>query len=295
MQKALAVNNPTDGWATTRVAPTGVDNGLDARAGVVPTQTARPVGAGLVPARPPMSAHTENGVETGGDIRTGSATRSRRSLRMKGYDYAQNGAYFLTICIQDRACLLGEIGTDGDMQLNDAGQMVVAQWEAMGDRFEAVELDTFVIMPNHMHAIIFIRNPDPPPVGAGLVPARPCTPAAGGRATTRVAPTVAENESSWKPTDNDNGGAVGAGLVPAQMPPTLGDVVGAFKSLTTVEYTRGVKESGWPTFRGRLWQRNYYEHVVRNEQSLARIRRYIHDNPARWAFDRENPFVVRKS
>lgn len=75
--------------------------------------------------------------------------------------------------------------------------------------------------------------------------------------------------------------------------PTLGDVVGAFKSVTTVAYTRGVKAAGWPGFRSRLWQRNYYEHIIRNDESLRRIRHYIQDNPARWVFDRENPQAVR--
>jgi len=69
----------------------------------------------------------------------------------------------------------------------------------------------------------------------------------------------------------------------------LGDVVGAFKSTATVEYIRGVKAKGWPEFQRRLWQRNYYEHVIRDEKALNRIRRYIDENPARWAFDDENP------
>ena len=74
--------------------------------------------------------------------------------------------------------------------------------------------------------------------------------------------------------------------------PTLGDVVGAFKSRATVEYTRGVKTQGWSAFRRRLWQRNFYEHIIRNEVSLNRIRQYTLDNPSRWAFDRENPLAV---
>ncbi|MGE0683554.1 MAG: transposase [Candidatus Binatia bacterium] len=69
----------------------------------------------------------------------------------------------------------------------------------------------------------------------------------------------------------------------------LGDVVGAFKSLTTDAYIHGVKTSGWPSFQGRLWQRNYYEHIIRNEAALEQIRQYIADNPVRWAFDSENP------
>ncbi len=97
---------------------------------------------------------------------------------------------------------------------------------------------------------------------------------------------------------------VGAGLVPAQhngattkrattrVAPTLGDIVGAYKSLTTVQYVQGVKTYGWPPFAGRLWQRNYYEHIIRNDESLQRIRQYIVDNPARWPVDRENPLAT---
>jgi hypothetical protein len=74
--------------------------------------------------------------------------------------------------------------------------------------------------------------------------------------------------------------------------PTVGNVVRAYKSLVTVEYTQGVKTKGWPAFHRRLWQRNFYEHIIRNEASLNHIRQYILDNPAQWAFDRENPLAV---
>jgi REP element-mobilizing transposase RayT len=76
-------------------------------------------------------------------------------------------------------------------------------------------------------------------------------------------------------------------------PARLGDVVGAFKSLATIGYIDGVKTEGWPAARGRLWQRNYYEHVIRDEGALNRIRRYVDDNPARWEFDDENPRKAR--
>lgn len=179
----------------------------------------------------------------------------RRSIRLKGYDYSQPGAYFITITTQDRASLFGEV-VDGEIRLNAAGRMVSDEWNALPDRFPNVELDEFVVMPNHIHGIIVIAAP---PVGAGLVPARV-------RATTNRAPTR------------------GA--------PTVGDVVGAFKSRVTVEYTRDVKTNGWSPSRGRLWQRNYYEHVIRNDESLNRIRQYILDNPLRWPFDRENPAAM---
>jgi len=173
----------------------------------------------------------------------------RRSIRLKGYDYSQAGAYFITLCTQDRACLFGKV-VNGEMRLNDAGRMVLAEWNRLPERFPQVVLDAFVVMPNHVHGILVITDPAPT-VGATVG----ATPTVG--ATTRVAPTV-------------------------------GNIIGAFKSRVTVEYIRGVKTSGWPPFRGRLWQRNYYEHIIRNERALNAIRRYILENPLRWHLDREN-------
>jgi REP element-mobilizing transposase RayT len=184
----------------------------------------------------------------------------RRSIRLKGYDYALAGAYFVTISMQDRGCVFGDV-VAGVVRLNEAGQMVSTEWDALLGRFPGVDLDAFVVMPNHIHGIIVFATRVS--VGAPLVGAQGVAPnrVIDNRATTRVAPT-------------------------------LGDVVGAFKSRVTVEYTRGVKTKGWPTFRRRLWQRNFYEHIIRNEASLNHIRQYILDNPARWAFDRDNPLAI---
>ena len=167
----------------------------------------------------------------------------RRSIRLQGYDYRQEGAYFVTICVQNRSCLFGEIIND-TMQLNEAGSMLARQWQMLPQRFANVRLDVFVVMPNHIHGIIVLTDGimEPP-----------------SEATTRVTPA------------------------------SLGDVVGAYKSLTTVEYVRGVKASRWTPFDGKLWQRNYYEHIIRNESALHDIRHYIIHNPAKWAEDTENP------
>ena len=184
----------------------------------------------------------------------------RRSIRLKGYDYSLAGAYFVTISTQGRECVFGDV-VAGVMRLNEAGRMVSTVWDTLLARFPGVDLDAFVVMPNHIHGIIVFATRVS--VGAPLVGAQDVTPnrTIDNRATTRVAPT-------------------------------LGDVVGAFKSRATVEYTRGVKTKGWPAFRRRLWQRNFYEHIIRNEASLNHIRQYILDNPARWAFDRDNPLAV---
>lgn len=103
----------------------------------------------------------------------------RRSVRLRGYDYSRAGAYFVTICTEDRACLFGDAVTDGDMRLNDSGRMVMAEWDALPTRFSTVELDAFVIMPNHIHGVIVIAATSP------------TDRATDHRATTRVAPTRA--------------------------------------------------------------------------------------------------------
>ncbi len=243
----------------------------------------------------------------------------RRSIRLRGYDYTQAGAYFVTIVTQDRACLFGEV-VDGHMRLNDAGRMVAAEWDALRTRFINIDLDAFVVMPNHIHGVIVITGPigtDGSTVGAPLVGAQFTTgaettgatvgaPLVGAQSTRAIvgAPLVGAQSTT--------GDIVGAPLVGAQsrtraqigattrVAPTIvpmttmrgravGHIVGAFKSFTTVAYTRGFNTQGWSPFRGRLWQRNYFEHIVRNEESLHRIRQYITDNPAHWTDDPENP------
>jgi putative transposase len=169
----------------------------------------------------------------------------RRSLRLKDYDYAQSGAYFVTIVAQERTCLFGNI-VDGALQLNDAGGMVQLSWSELSLHYPGVGTDAFVVMPNHFHGIITL-------VGVG-----PCAYPQSGQPQ-EIAPTI-----------------------------SLPDAVHRFKSLTTKRYADGVKQSGWVPFPGKLWQRNYYEHIIRNEKSLARIREYILNNPMRWSFDPEN-------
>ena len=180
----------------------------------------------------------------------------RRSIRLKGYDYSQDGLYFVTICVKNGLCLFGDV-VDGNMILNLAGIMVSREWQKLSDRFPQAKLDVFQVMPNHFHAILGIHNP---PVGAGLVSAQDDA-SDCNRATTRGAPT---------------------GVV-------LGNMVGAFKSITTHEYISGVNKDGWEPFPGKLWQRNYYEHIIRNERALNAIREYIQNNPANWGADKLHP------
>ena len=171
---------------------------------------------------------------------------------MKGYDYARSGAYFTTICTQNRACLFGEI-INGEMRLNDAGRMIEKWWNELNRKFPNAKTDELVVMPNHMHGIIMIT------VGADL---RVC-PHTGG-------------------AQNDEGAHTGA---------PLQEMIQWFKTMATNEYIRGVKTSDWPSFDSRLWQRNYYEHIIRNDNELDKIREYIVNNPLQWELDTENPNV----
>jgi REP element-mobilizing transposase RayT len=197
-----------------------------------------------------------------------SVLHYRRSLRLKRYDYSQTGAYFVTICSRSRECILGRVD-DGEMRLNDAGRMVQSMWEELPARFSGLELDAFVVMPNHIHGIIVF-------VGAGL--ALPCKEGAC-RGESRIRPDGCREPNSGDHKDRPYGTTAGS----------LGRIIQAFKSMVTHEYVMGVRQQRWASFRGRLWQRNYYEHIVRDEDDMNHIRQYIIDNPSRWAEDENNP------
>jgi putative transposase len=180
----------------------------------------------------------------------------RRSLRLDGYNYAHAGAYFVTVCTQDRACLLGDVAGE-EVRLSDVGRMIQAVWGEMPDHYPGIETDAFVVMPNHMHGIITIH----------------------GRGESCIRPDDCHQPDSGDHKDRPYGTTAGS----------LGRVIQAFKSTTTHEYVLGVRKRGWPPFHGRLWQRNYYERVIRNERELDKIREYVAANPLKWSLDRENP------
>ena len=171
---------------------------------------------------------------------------NRRSIRLQRYDYSLPGAYFITICIHKQKMLL---------KIKDVQMMIRSVWSSLPDRFLSLKLDEFVIMPNHIHAILCINI-----VGADLVSARNKADLVSAR--NKTTPISA---------------------------PTISRIVQAFKSITTYKYILGVKENNWPLFDKRLWQRNYYDHIIRSEKSLNYIREYIVNNPIRWEFDKENP------
>ncbi len=140
-------------------------------------------------------------------------------------------------------------------------------------RFPNIELHEFVVMPNHFHGILEI-------VGASLV-------GAPNAQNDENAPTEEKGQSQGvAPTDeNAPTEEKGQGVAPTGSP-TIGDMMDAFKSITTVEYIRGVKNLGWPRFDGKLWQRNYYEHIIRNDNAYLNISKYIINNPGKWGEDK---------
>ena len=160
----------------------------------------------------------------------------RRSIRLRGYDYTRDEAYYVTLVTHERRTLFGDI-IDGEMRLNDTGQLIMDTWEWLATRHPYVELDSYIVMPNHLHGIIVITD--------------------HGRDGSLTSPTPR------KP---------------------LGRLVGAFKTVTTKQVNLA---EGMP---GQLlWQRNYYEHVIRNDEEWDRVREYIASNPMRWEMDKENP------
>jgi REP element-mobilizing transposase RayT len=172
----------------------------------------------------------------------------RHSIRLRRYNYEQAGYYFVTVCTQGRGHIFGNI-KNGKMILNDVGRMVQEIWDFIPKSNDNVDIDTFQIMPNHIHGIIII-------VGA----------AHRGRPKYDRA---------------------GTGPAPTNGTP-LSDVMYYFKSMTTRQYIIGIDEKNWPMFNRRLWQRNYYEHIIRNEYELRQMREYVVANPANWENDEEN-------
>ena len=163
------------------------------------------------------------------------ARPTRKNPRLADYDYANAGAYFVTICTHQKQSVFGQIES-GAMELNQCGQVAERIWRDIPIHFPSVDLDEWVVMPNHIHGILFI----------------------------------------------DDGRARHAS--PLHHRPKLGTVICAYKSAAArlINQTRG-------TPRVSLWQRNYYEHVIRNELSLAEIREYIVNNPLKWELDEYFP------
>ncbi len=183
----------------------------------------------------------------------------RRSIRLKGYDYAQAGLYFITICTQNRVCLFGDV-INGEMILNQYGQIAYNEWLKTPQIRNNVELGDFVIMPNHIHVII--------------------------RLLCRGESHSPDNHESHSPEIQELHGG-GVLNTPPNLPPnsppqspsqTIGGIVRGYKSTVT-------KQLGLLGFDEKLWQRNYYEHIIRDERSYLNISAYIINNPGNWHND----------
>ncbi len=199
---------------------------------------------------------------------------NRKSIRLKGYDYSQAGLYFITICAKDRMCLFGNV-IDGKMILNDAGRMVEKWYRELENKFPDVICHEMVVMPNHFHCIV--EN-----VGYTVgVDLRVCP------YKTNV-PISVEHVSGNPIMDEHvlNEQILGKQILSEHVGSPLHRVVQWFKTMSTNEYIRGVKQLGWQSFNGKLWQRNYWDHIIRDEQSYQRIAEYIINNPKNWDNDK---------
>jgi len=176
--------------------------------------------------------------------------RNRQSIRLKDYDYSKFGYYYITICAQDRELYF---------ENNEAARFINQHWCNLKNKFANIDLDEYVIMPNHLHGIIVILDDN----------------------------NMGDHKGRPYRKNYVKNNFVGAGLVPAR--PGLGNIIGAFKSITTHKYIQNTKTKNWPWFAGRLWQRNYYERIIRNQKELNKIRLYIQNNPINWEKDRNNP------
>ncbi|MFM5987826.1 MAG: transposase [Sphaerospermopsis kisseleviana] len=199
----------------------------------------------------------------------------RRSIRLKGYDYSQIGAYFVTICTHQRNCLFGEI-VDGEMKLNTNGEVAKGCWLSIPRHFQNVELDEFVIMPNHVHGIIIIVNSEAKQdFSQSFSDGK-------GEALANFNYQQQQNLSSqcFAPTVP----GIKQVKINGTKPQSVAAIIQNYKSVSTRRVNRINKAQG-----NVIWQRNFHEHIIRNEEELKNIRQYIVNNPINWAEDEENP------
>ena len=193
----------------------------------------------------------------------------RHSVRLQGYDYSQSGVYYITIVTFRRECLFGGI-RDGGMQLSGMGHIADENWRAIPAHFPNAELGEFVIMPNHLHGIIIVgatqwvappRDAKPPIDSIAVAP-------------TQVIPITGDSKTIASSQTKPNGPKRGS----------IGAIIGAYK----MSVTRRIQAE---CNGANIWQRNYYEHIIRNDDDHNRIQFYIESNPANWMDDEENPGV----
>jgi putative transposase len=208
-------------------------------------------------------------------IKTDPEIHQRHSIRLKGWDYSGEGWYFVTVVTIRREILFGEIHVGG-LTVNPLGRIVQECWEAIPVHFQNVTLDAFVVMPNHVHGIVVIRDEQDLP-SAGTRPAADAGPVG---AEAEAVPVGARHASPLQ--DPGRGRIQEPGRPHGGAPRSLGAIIGSFKAAVS-------RRAGKELNSANLWQRNYYEHIICNNRELEAIRNYIVLNPERWAEDAENP------
>ncbi|MED7789580.1 transposase [Francisella sp. 19X1-34] len=174
----------------------------------------------------------------------------RKNHRLENFDYSQDGYYYVTICTKERVNYFGEISSDGHMILNDCGKIVYDQWMWLSYQYEYVFLDEFVVMPNHFHGILIINNPNV------------CVEAGRDQPNKRTCHDMSLQKN--------------------RKIKSLSQLIGAFKTTSSKQIRNNL---GLSSFQ---WQRSFYDHIIRDEQSLLKIREYINNNPAKWHLDKYN-------
>lgn len=181
-------------------------------------------------------------------MNTDNKTPQRKNLRLHEYDYTQNNVYFVTMCCHNRKSFFGTV-VNGFMDHNEYGHIAYSELLSLPNRFRNIEIDEFQIMPNHIHCIFA--------VGVTL-------------AVTRSEISDTRDGASPSPTSRV----------------ALGTIIGAYKSIVACKCA--ALSSSKKIRMGKLWQRNYYEHIIRTEKDLNSIREYIIQNPDTWLTDEEN-------
>ncbi|MGI2907312.1 transposase [Tolypothrix sp. VBCCA 56010] len=192
----------------------------------------------------------------------------RRSLRLRGYDYSQAGAYFITICTNKRKCLFGNV-LNNDVNINDLGNIVFYFWHSLPSKYSQIELDQFVIMPNHLHGIVVINDVE-------AIHELPLQKVHNGE--------IHESINAGTIHESINIETIHKLSLRERRNMLLPKAVGYFKMNSAKAINQKLSFSGQS-----LWQRNYYEHIIRNEAELDRIRQYIWNNPVKWQLDCDNP------
>ena len=206
------------------------------------------------------------------------------STRLKDWDYSRDGYYFVTICTQDKKCFFGDV-IDEKVRLSAIGEIAADEWQKTAQIRNNVSLDAWIIMPNHLHGIVIINNNNEPHVEThcdasnnenthGVATCRDALHASKNRDAHGItAQGDACNASLQKGVSYDN-------KFGTQMN-NLSSIIRGFKSATTKRIHRARYDFSW--------QSRFYDHIIRNERSLMKIREYIINNPLKWEIDKENP------